>query len=335
MRDVVKIFYFSGTGNAKNTANWAQSFLLSKNIKTALVNIEHENLDSPLKSGDRIGFIFPVHGFTTIWIMLKFILSFPKTKSNVEAFFVTTLGALTIKNTLIPGWEGSGLYIPAMILRFKGYKIAGAYPLRQTPQNWTPLLPSNGICTTDKMMGLAKNNFETFLHNLFVENKKVFCGKISFIFGVLIFPLSFLYLVWGKFFLAKINYSTTSCNACGLCIKNCPVSAIVMKNDRPFWKFSCESCMRCMNYCPRNAIVANLPLFSCIAFFILLPLSKYLADNIMSNLIGSFFIQYALSFVLIASLYRLFFIFLGVKFFNRVFATIAPTTYFRKYRAKP
>ena len=54
--------------------------------------------------------------------------------------------------------------------------------------------------------------------------------------------------------IAKTFIATDSCNNCGLCVKNCPLNAISIINDRPYWSFNCESCMRCMNNCPQRAI---------------------------------------------------------------------------------
>ncbi|OQX79136.1 MAG: hypothetical protein B6D61_04105 [Bacteroidetes bacterium 4484_249] len=48
--------------------------------------------------------------------------------------------------------------------------------------------------------------------------------------------------------------ATDACNSCEKCVNHCPVEAIKMINDRPFWSYKCESCMRCVNACPQRAI---------------------------------------------------------------------------------
>lgn len=43
------------------------------------------------------------------------------------------------------------------------------------------------------------------------------------------------------------------CVSCGLCAKNCPVSAIDVKNPKTTDSKKCISCMRCVSICPENA----------------------------------------------------------------------------------
>ncbi len=43
------------------------------------------------------------------------------------------------------------------------------------------------------------------------------------------------------------------CVSCGLCAKNCPVSAIDVKNPKITDSKKCISCMRCISICPENA----------------------------------------------------------------------------------
>ena len=46
-----------------------------------------------------------------------------------------------------------------------------------------------------------------------------------------------------------------SCIGCGLCAKNCLVSAIKLKDHKPEWiKEQCVMCLSCLHHCPKFAI---------------------------------------------------------------------------------
>lgn len=68
-------------------------------------------------------------------------------------------------------------------------------------------------------------------------------------------PISLGYYFYGRFALTKTFITAYRCNGCRLCKKECPVSAIKIKNNRPFRTRKCESRMHCMSRCyPKQAI---------------------------------------------------------------------------------
>ena len=78
--DQLIIYYFSGTGNARNAAQWIISVAEERGIKTHLINIDRfKTIDLPVVTDKTlIGFCSPTHGFNLPPIMLKFIRKFPK-----------------------------------------------------------------------------------------------------------------------------------------------------------------------------------------------------------------------------------------------------------------
>jgi len=167
----LRFYYFSGTGNARRVALWMAGEAGQLGADAQAHSIDFGALPEFPESGDHIGFVFPVHGFTTIAAMLHFVWNFPQGNPSVSVFTAAVTGGCRI--------------------------------------------------------------------------------------GPLKLPVSVLYFCFARFFLAKLFFATSRCNACGLCAQGCPVSAIRMVRGRPFWTLQCESCMRCMNFCPQRAIQAS------------------------------------------------------------------------------
>ena len=87
------IYYFSGTGNAKNASLWILKVAEENGLKTQLINIDRfKTIDPPELTGRTlIGFCSPTHGFNLPPIVLKFIRKFPKV-NNADAFILNTRG---------------------------------------------------------------------------------------------------------------------------------------------------------------------------------------------------------------------------------------------------
>jgi len=103
----------------------------------------------------------------------------------------------------------------------------------------------------EKNHTLVKKHFETIY-----AGKNDFSALNRIVADIIVALPSFIYLFWGRFFLSKTLYASHKCNHCNVCVKECPVKAIKIVNQRPFWTYKCESCMKCLNSCPVRAIEA-------------------------------------------------------------------------------
>ena len=88
MNNVKKIiiYYFSGTGNARQIVLWFLEFALKKNISCQLVNIAKTDIYkiNTLDSDSLVFIISPVHGFNFPKITLDFILPFWKVTDKIK-----------------------------------------------------------------------------------------------------------------------------------------------------------------------------------------------------------------------------------------------------------
>ena len=260
------IYYFSGTGNARNAARWIHEVAEYIGIQSRLISIDRfESIDPPELTGNSlIGFLSPTHGFNLPPIALKFISKFPKLK-NCDVFILNTRGGLKLSKLFLPGLSGLAQILPAMILRLKGFPVVGMQPL-DLPSNWLLLHPALRPKVIDSMYDHYQNKVNRFALNLF-EGKRRYKALLSLPIDLALIPIALGYYFFGRFFLSKTFITTDDCNLCMKCINQCPVKAINLVNDRPFWSYRCESCMRCVNNCPERAIETMQP-FAISMFFI-------------------------------------------------------------------
>lgn len=247
------IYYFSGTGNAKNAAIWIAKVAKARGLSVHLINIDRfKTVDVPVISGKiLVGFCSPTHGFNLPPIMLKFIRKFPKVK-NADAFILNTRAGLKLSKWFIPGISGLAQMLPAMVLRVKGFRIVGMQPL-DLPSNWLILHPALRTKVVDSIYARCHKIVNGFMSSI-LDGKRKYKALLSLPIDLAMIPMALAYYFIGRFFLAKTLVATDACNNCRICINQCPVEAIKMIGNRPFWKYKCESCMRCVNACPQRAI---------------------------------------------------------------------------------
>lgn len=246
-----KVFYFSGTGNAKRIALWFSEFAVTNRIDCEVFDIakcDNNNITSI--NSALILIISPIHGFNFPKITLDFIRHFPR--GNNRVVLMNTRAGMKIGKFITPGLTGIAFMVSSFILRNKGYKIVGQIPF-DMPSNWISMHPSLNEKTVKHLHRI--NYYRVEKHSV-----KIFSGQRDFlayrdlIQDTLISPIALGYYLIGRFALAKSFYASSDCDSCGSCIKQCPVQAIKMVNKHPFWTFKCESCMHCMNNCPKRAI---------------------------------------------------------------------------------
>ncbi len=248
------LFYFSGTGNSKNVAQWMSAVASKYNIESSINNISDIDINSikPISIDSLVVFVSPVHGFNYPPVMLRFIARFPKGKNNVV--LMDTRAGMLIGKYNLPGLSGAAFLFSSLLLLNKGYSIAGMKSV-DLPSNWMSLHPGLNERTIRILHEKHKAQVIDFGEKI-LSGKRIYVPFHEFIIDTIVAPISIGYYFIGRFLFAKTFYASGDCNNCDICVKNCPVKAIVKINNRPFWTFKCESCMRCMSNCPKRSIEA-------------------------------------------------------------------------------
>ncbi len=332
------LYYFTGTGNALKAARWICKEAEKKNIASRMYAIDDHYKANPdeLDSKTLIGFLSPTHGFNIAPAMLKFILRFP---SNIKSdvFILNTRGGLKFFQFFIPGISGAAQYLPMIILRLKGYTVKGGLPL-DMPSNWlffhSGLKPRKVASIVDRCERITGE----FALNM-LNNKKVFRkAMVTLPLDIALLPITILYYIYARFLFAKTMIYTSQCDNCKICVNNCPVQAIKIIYDRPYWTYSCEGCMRCVNICPHSAIQTSHLIFVLILFvsnlsfnyffFKYIHLPQYINYDFIVSILEMAVTLFEL-FILYAVVQRL----LRIKHISNLFKYTSFSTYWRRYRA--
>lgn len=342
----VIIYYFSGTGNAKNAALWIYHQAERLGIESIIMNIEEcGRIEVPeSKKTTLIGFCSPTHGFNLPPIVLNFIGRFPKLK-NTDAFILNTRAGMKLSKIFLPGISGLAQLCPALLLKIKGFNIVGMQPL-DLPSNWILVHPGLKKEVVLSIYQRCHKIVNLFAIDLLHGNKK-YKALWSLPFDILLLPIAIAYYLLGRFFLAKTLIATLACHQCGTCVRNCPVQAISMKGRLPFWSFKCENCMRCVNACSQRAIESShayaISLFFMSSFIISPALLFFLKKLNLREWIHQSFITesiwtliYSASFLLLILIsYKILQFCMRFKLFNQFikYTSLSSYSFWRRYQA--
>ncbi len=155
-------------------------------------------------------------------------------------------------------WQARGL------LRRKGFRVGAAAGVSY-PFNWTQVVPSPSADLALSMTREGDAEAARFAATLADGAGASVPGRarIGTLMAVLSWPVSMIYSLIGRYLLGALYAADARCNACGICARDCPASAIVLAGKgearRPLWRVRCEGCNRCINLCPRESIQMSIP----------------------------------------------------------------------------
>lgn len=337
------INYFSGTGNALTACRWIAENARDMGMDAHIQAIDRFDRHAIAKTpeGAILGFAYPTHGFALPWYMLKFILFFPRGCNPV--FLLNTRAGMKIGGWNTPGLSGLALLLPMLILLIKGYRITGLMSL-DMPSNWISLHPGLFPSAVEFIVQKSHDRIHRFSEKILNGRRVVpWYVPVFLPLDLAVSPVSILYLCLGRFFLAKTFFASKKCNGCKLCAEYCPVGAIRIIDDRPYWTFYCESCMRCMNTCPQQAIETSHSMAALmIALTTSLPVAFYLTAfmNKASLTLGNFAtyiteraLTWLLTLAVIYILYVVMFAMLRNSWISYFFIYTSLTHYWARYKA--
>ena len=330
--------FMTGTGNSYRVAAWCAEIATEYGLSSEFFQIRDGEKGKQSAKGALNVFVFPTHGFTAPWLMLKYVWRLPKGEKR-HAVVLPTRAGIRVKGVFIPGLEGTGGYLIALILWARGYSVQGVMGV-DMPSNWTALHWGLSEENSAVIQKLAQPKVRTML-NIILGGKQHYDGMVQLLLGLLLAQISFMYLIMAQLFLAKLFFASDRCNGCGVCLSICPKHALRMLGNRPYWTYSCDSCMACMNFCPRQAIEVSPFLITLFSYMTLVPVFSYFmrftADYYLLNLetipLIGFGIQYVYILMAIAAAYWMLHFTFGSRILRMMAGILSHTRYYRRYRA--
>jgi ferredoxin len=336
------LHFYTGTGNSLRAARWCEEAAQARGLTTTIGQVAKGVALPPPPTGPEnfLGLCYPTHAFTAPLSIIRHCLSLPRGE-GARAFLIQCRAGAYAGPWPIPGLDGTGTWLLALILKMKGYR----------PRGWMGLdLPSNWIALH---WGLSPKHVEAMSAKAAMKVGRfcdaVFSGRcwvkldalIQLLLGLILLPITLIYLIIGKFCLAKLLFPSYRCNGCGLCAKHCPNKAIRMLSfgaakPWPYWTWRCESCMRCMAFCPERAVECSHPLALGMQWVAALPLAYWLSGMIVPHsAAGSGALRLAIGYIYrlaaFAAVYAVFAVFNRIGPINRLFSVLTPTFFYRRY----
>ena len=336
------IYVMSGTGNSFRAAAWMRDSARQHGADARLVHVGERRPAQDDEQGEHrlVGLVFPTHGFTAPWPVLRLASRLPR-GGGTHAVVVPTRAGTKLGPLFLPGLEGTAGYLVALILALKGYRVRGVMGL-DMPSNFMIAHPGFSEPSARAIVARARPKALAFIERILGGGRR-FAGLIPLLLGLLLLPVSLGYALLGRFYLAKMMFANTRCTGCGLCAQRCPFRAIRMwgeKQPRPYWTFSCESCLRCMAFCPERAVESGHSLGVLLYFVTTVPVSVWALNWLVARLslpaaanhvAVRLLLQYPYILLSLFLSYLAFTFLSRVSLVNRLFTWTTLVHYFRRY----
>ena len=230
---MIKIFYFSSTGNTLWSARKIAE-LSGGECELVNIGVEAEKNEIILEA-EAVVLLFPSYAYGLPLIVSRFAKRAVFKTPYVAAF--ATYGTS----------PGGTLAAMRRILKTKniGSQFFGSIP---AVENYLAIFGPQKTETIEQRMAMQRMATEEAARCVAERRtNRIITFRPASVFVWLLFSMG-----------VKIFYRfyrvSGDCNGCRICEKVCPVSAITMRDGRPVFSGRCEHCQGCVDICPRRAI---------------------------------------------------------------------------------
>ena len=275
------IFYFSGTGNTK----WAASKLASATHEDLISIAPYMRADDSshtlaepfiLKKNERLGFVFPVHGWRVPKLVREFIGKMKVLRAEPDAAGSQTLsdisgssasaGSRPFTYCVCTAGDSIGLTIENLNQTISQNPSLQALGITEVSSSYSLIMPESYVGLP--FMDVDPKEKEIWKKSKSAQELAVICEEIfdrkegvnRLVKGPI--PWFFTKVVGGFFENVLItdkrfHVEKDKCVKCGICANVCPVGDIKGGHgEYPEWLHhkDCLTCFTCYHHCPHHAI---------------------------------------------------------------------------------
>ena len=275
------IFYFSGTGNTK----WAASKLASATHEDLISIAPYMRADDSshtlaepfiLKENERLGFVFPVHGWRVPKLVREFIGKMKVQRAESDAAGSQTLsdisgnsasaGSLPFTYCVCTAGDSIGLTIENLNQTISQNPSLQALGITEVKSSYSLIMPESYVGLP--FMDVDPKEKEIRKKSKSAQKLAVICEEIfdrkEGVSRLVKGPIPWFFTkVVGGFFEnvlitdKRFHVKKDKCVKCGICANVCPVGDIKGGHgEYPEWLHhkDCLTCFTCYHHCPHHAI---------------------------------------------------------------------------------
>lgn len=233
------IIYFSATGNSRYVAERIAKGT-SDRISSITLCIKNEKFKFELQENEFLGIVSPTYSWGLPVIVKEFLQNMDLSKPPAYIWFVTTYGTTS----------GQTGYFANEILQTRNCSFSAYFSVKM-PDTWTPAFNLNNKERIKKINAKAEVQIDAITDKI----KRRVTG--DYMQRKVPKPIARLFYNMAYDVMRKTSHFHVedTCVGCGLCVKNCPISAIDIVNQKPTWnREQCVMCLSCLHHCPKFAI---------------------------------------------------------------------------------